>query len=111
MFGTRAAAASAQAGPAPAQPPEPGEWRFAPPSEATREAVWRLAGPLRRPEHLEQLLGDEYPLASAIAASALERCESRGGHLRADFPHADPDLDGIHLVRAPDGEIRRERWT
>ncbi len=42
------------------------------------------------PEQLEQLLADPYPLAAAIAACALARRESRGGHLRADFPGARP---------------------
>ena len=41
---------------------------------------------------------------------ALERRESRGGHLRADFPGIDPELDGIHIVLGPDGETRREEW-
>ena len=109
VFGGRAGAAALEENRA-AAPPEPGQWRFDPPTEATREAVWLLAGPLRRPEQLRDLQGDRYPLAAAIADSALARCESRGGHLRADFPHLDPDLDGIHLVRSSDGEIRRERW-
>jgi L-aspartate oxidase len=109
VFGSRAAAATLVEEPA-STLPEPTSWRFEPPTEATRDAVWRLAGPLRRPEQLEELLDDPYPLAAAIAACALERRESRGGHLRSDFPHADPGLDGIHFVRAPDGEIRRERW-
>jgi len=110
VFGARAAVAAIDEGPLPASRPAPGEWRFEPPTEATREAVWRLAGPRRRPERLEELCDDEYPLAAAIAASALERRESRGGHLRSDFPHVDPALDGVHLVRTAAGEIRRERW-
>lgn len=109
VFGGRAGVAALEENGV-AAPPKPGEWRFEPPTEATRDAVWRLAGPLRRPERLRELLDDPYPLAAAIAASALERRESRGGHLRADFPHLDPDLDGVHLVRNPDGQIRRERW-
>ncbi|MGE5281458.1 MAG: L-aspartate oxidase [Chloroflexota bacterium] len=109
VFGARAAAAAVEETAGSALP-EPGPWRFEPPTEATREAVWRLAGPLRRPEQLEELRSDPYPLAAAIAACALERRESRGGHLRTDFPHVDPNLDGIHLVRAADGEIRRETW-
>ncbi len=109
VFGGRAGAAALGEAAAPS-PPEPGEWRFQPPTEATREAVWNLAGPRRRPEQLEELLGDPYPLAVAVAACALERRESRGGHLRADFPHLDPSLDGTHIVRGPGGEIRRERW-
>ncbi len=109
VFGGRAAAA-ALAEPPPSGPPVFPEWRFDPPTEATRDAVWRLAGPLRRPEPLSELSTDPYPLARAIAACALERRESRGGHLRADFPGIDHELDGIHLVLAADGEIRREGW-
>jgi L-aspartate oxidase len=88
----------------------PGEWRFEPPSEATREAVWRLAGPMRRAEQLRELRANPYPLASAIAACALEREESRGGHLRADRPAIDRELDGVHIIRGPDGATRREAW-
>ena len=109
VFGGRAAAA-ALGETAASEPPEPGEWRFESPTEATREAVWALAGPLRRPDRLEELRGDPYPLAAAIAACALARRESRGGHLRSDFPGADHELDGIHIVRGPGGEIRHEGW-
>jgi L-aspartate oxidase len=109
VFGTRAGrAALGETGVTPL--PDPGESRFEPPSEATREAVWRLAGPKRSPERLRQLLADPYPLAGAIAACALERRESRGGHLRSDFPGLDPELDGVHLLLAPDGELRHESW-
>jgi len=108
VFGGRAGIA-ALAENAAASRPEPGEWRFEPPGEATREGVWRLAGPMRRPEQLRELLADPYPLAAAIARCALERRESRGGHLRADFPGIDHELDGIHIVFGGD-EVRRERW-
>jgi L-aspartate oxidase len=109
VFGGRAGIAALEESGV-ATPPEPGKWRFEPPTEATRDAVWRLAGPLRRPEQLRELRDDPYPLAAAIAASALERRESRGGHLRADLPHIDPALDGVHLVVEPGGEIRHETW-
>jgi L-aspartate oxidase len=109
VFGARAAAATLEET-AIANPPEPREWRFEPPTETTREEVWRLAGPLRRPEQLEELLANPYPLAAAIAACALERRESRGGHLRTDSPHLDPTLDGIHIVRDTSGGIRTETW-
>jgi L-aspartate oxidase len=33
-----------------------------------------------------------------IAECALEREESRGAHLRSDFPETDPRLDGHHTV-------------
>jgi L-aspartate oxidase len=110
VFGGRAAAA-ALAETSPPRRPEPGSWRFAPPTEATREAVWRLAGPLRDAARLEALEDDEYPLARAVATGAAERRESRGGHLRTDFPEPDPELDGVHLIHSPGGGIRRESWA
>jgi len=110
VFGERAAAAALEEIPPTAQPPEPLEWRFEPPTEATRDAVWRLAGPVRHPEQLRELLAEPYPLAAAIATGALKRRESRGGHLRTDFPNLDPELDGVHILLSSDGETRRERW-
>lgn len=110
VFGGRAATAALGERATP-NPPEPDDWRFEPPTETTRDAVWSLAGPMRRPEQLKDLLANPYPLASAIAACALERQESRGGHLRADFPSIDPNLDGIHIVREPGGQVRRESWS
>jgi L-aspartate oxidase len=109
VFGSRAAR-TALGEEAPAIRAEPDPWRFAPPSEATRRAVWDLAGPRRDPQRLRRLLGDPYPLAGAVARAALAREESRGGHLRSDFPGPDPDLDGVHLVLAADGELRRQSW-
>ncbi len=110
VFGGRAATAALGEKPAPTRP-APGGWRFRPPTEETRDAVWRLAGPMRRPRQLVELRDDPYPLAAAIATCALERTESRGGHLRADCPELDPELDGIHIVLGPDGGTRRERWS
>jgi L-aspartate oxidase len=109
VFGGRAARAALEETAA-SERPAPSGWRFEPPTEATRDAVWRLAGPLRRPEQLRELLDEPYPLAAAIATCALERTESRGGHLRADRPAIDPELDGIHIVLGPDGATRREEW-
>jgi L-aspartate oxidase len=109
VFGARAANA-ALAETAVASPPDPGPWRFDPPTEATREEVWNLAGPLRRSEQLESLLACPYPLAAAIAACALARQESRGGHLRTDSPRRDPDLDGVHIIRKSNGDIHTEPW-
>ena len=86
------------------------EWRFDPPTTATREAVWQLAGPRRERQGLERLLEDPYPLSRAIARSALARTESRGGHRRSDFPDMDPDLDGVHFHLVADGSVRAEAW-
>jgi L-aspartate oxidase len=109
VFGSRAAAAAAAETRAAQLPPLP-EWTFEPPSEETREAVWRRAGPKRNPDDLAALVCNPYPLAKAIARAALNRRESRGGHLRTDCPGPDSDLDGIHFVLGADGEVRREEW-
>lgn len=109
VFGQRAAAAAMEMTIS-KSPPQPPSWRFEPPTPATREAVWRMAGPMRQPARLEQLADDPYPLARAIAAVALERRESRGGHRRSDFPATDPAMDGVHLIYLPDGSIEPRRW-
>ncbi len=110
VFGARAAVAALGETAIPSSP-QPGDWRFAAPTEETREAVWRLAGPLRDAERLNRLRDNPYPLAAAIATCAGERRESRGGHLRTDFPETDSILDGIHLIYQPSGETRREAWS
>jgi len=102
----RAASAEPDAGPAPGPP----DWRFDPPTVATREAVWELAGPLRSAEGLEPLLSDRYPLARLIARFALERRESRGSHQRVEFPERDPALDGRHIVCSRD-ELSWQFWA
>jgi L-aspartate oxidase len=92
------------------EPPEPPAWRFEPPTEATRAALWAGAGPRRDEAGLNTLLSDPYPLARMIAASSLARRESRGAHRRADHPRPDPALDGVHMVVGADGTLRSERW-
>jgi L-aspartate oxidase len=109
VFGSRAAAA-ALGEEAAARRPEPPAWRFDPPSDETRDEVWRYAGPMRNPDDLARLISSPYPLARALAASALDRRESRGGHLRQDCLHTDHALDGVHVVVAPDGTVRDEEW-
>jgi L-aspartate oxidase len=110
VFGSRAAAA-AVAEPERGGAARPPAWRFEPPAIETRTAVWRLAGPRRRPEELERLLDEPYPLARLIGASALARCESRGVHTRLDHPLPDPALDATHLVVDATGAVRTERWV
>jgi L-aspartate oxidase len=109
VFGGRAAMAAVEEAAAAERPPLP-DWSFDPPTEATRDAVWRRAGPLRNPDDLAALVSNPYPLASAIATAALNRRESRGGHLRTDSPQIDHGLDGVHFVLSPGGEVRREQW-
>jgi L-aspartate oxidase len=108
VFGGRAAAAAARETHSPSRPAHP-DWRFEPPTEATRDAVWRYAGPTRNPDDLARLISNPYPLAKALATAALTRRESRGGHLRSDCPGPDPALDGVHLILGADG-VRQERW-
>jgi L-aspartate oxidase len=108
VLGARAAAAAAAAGD-PGHPAEEPSWRFEPPPAETREAVWRLAGPLRRADELEELLSDPYPLARLIARFALEREESRGSHRRLEHPLANPELDGLHIVCSGD-ELAWQAW-
>jgi L-aspartate oxidase len=83
---------------------------IAPPTPATRDALWRLAGVERTREGLETLLGDPHPLARMVAAGALARRESRGAHLRTDFPALDPALDGVHFTLRGGDAPTAERW-
>ena len=105
VFGTRAARAAIDTPTDPGKPPTPGPWRFEPPLESTRRRVWQLAGPVREAAGLKQLLSDPYPLARAIAATALARVESRGTHRRQDLPGIDPELDSTHFYFEPDGSV------
>jgi L-aspartate oxidase len=77
---------------------------------ATRGSLWRDGGLVRSAEGLRRLLEDPYPLARMIGACALAREESRGAHLRADYPDLDPALDGVHTIVEPGGEIRFAAW-
>jgi L-aspartate oxidase len=45
-------------------------------------------------------------VARRVVEAALRREESRGAHYRADYPRADPSLDGHHLVHQP----RLDTW-
>ena len=95
----RPAAASGRRSPSGAssrRPRRPATRSGAAPARSATPTTWRA------------LVSNPYPLAKAIASCALSRRESRGGHLRTDCPETDPGLDGIHLVLAPDGEVRRE---
>jgi L-aspartate oxidase len=76
-----------------------------------REALWRDAGIVRSAPGLERLLGLEHPLAGLIARCALERRESRGAHLRSDYPDRDPALEGRHVVLDAGGELAWESWS
>ncbi len=76
----------------------------------TREALWRDAGIVRRPDQLRRLLEDPHPLARLIARCALAREESRGAHLRADFAERDPALDHRHAVVSGEDALDWQTW-
>jgi L-aspartate oxidase len=91
-------------------PAAPGAAMPEPPSEDTREALWRHAGLRRDAEGLAALANDPYPLARLIGAACLAREESRGAHQRTEHPGADPDLDGMHTLVGQGTPPRFERW-
>ena len=78
---------------------------------ATRAALWRDAGIERTGESLRRLLEDPHPLSRLIARCALAREESRGAHLRLDYPERDPALDHRHAVVAGEDGVSWETWA
>jgi L-aspartate oxidase len=110
VFGARAARAAA-AEPSPPEhedrPPQP-----APPAltQQSREALWQYAGLERDGEGLSKLTDDPHPLVRLIARSALARQESRGAHLRRDFPDRDPELNGHHVTVTGASDPVLEPW-
>jgi succinate dehydrogenase / fumarate reductase flavoprotein subunit len=58
--------------------------------------------------HAAQDLGNLLMVSEAIARSAIERKESRGGHFRHDYPEKDPAFATFNIVvkRGPDGEMQ-----
>jgi L-aspartate oxidase len=77
---------------------------------ATRQALWRDAGIERSADGLRRLLDDPHPLARMIARCALAREESRGAHLRTDYPQRDPGLDLRHAGIGAEHEVTWEVW-
>jgi L-aspartate oxidase len=112
VFGRRAAlAALDQKEPPPDPGPPPARGPDPVPPRPTRDALWRCAGLVRDPAQLRRLAeSDPFPLARAIARSALARDESRGAHQRADCPQTNPALDGMHSVVSGEGRAHFRAW-
>ncbi|MES1240087.1 MAG: L-aspartate oxidase [Acidobacteriota bacterium] len=88
---------------------------------AVRRILWEKVGVVRDEEGLTAALSELDALSEAspeaagearnllgvarlVAAAALARRESRGGHYRSDFPQTDPDWQHrLYLTAAPDG--------
>jgi L-aspartate oxidase len=77
----------------------------------SREALWRDAGIERDGAGLQALLTDPHPLVRLIASSALTRAESRGAHLRRDFPQTDSAFENRHVVLRRDREPELAHWA
>ena len=78
--------------------------------QATRTALWESAGIVRSPEGLQSLLSQGHPLARLIGRCALERTESRGAHIRIDYPELDSSLNHRHVVVAGEESTCWQRW-
>jgi len=111
VFGRRAALAAAESDLPRALDPPPQPTASPPVTAELRDAMWRDAGLVRDGSGLEGLVRSPHPVTRLIARSALARRESRGGHFRADFPHEDPKLNGLHTVLRPGREAAFEAWS
>lgn len=60
-------------------------------AEGLREALRRILDLEQNAEHVTRAYLNMTTSATLVAASALKRTESRGGHFRTDFPDTDPD--------------------
>jgi L-aspartate oxidase len=80
-------------------------------SPRSRAALWQYAGLERDGDGLRHLTGDEHPLVRLIATAALRREESRGAHLRLDFPERDPAMEGRHVTLTRGQEPAVASWT
>ena len=98
--------------PTPAELAALGELPPPTPADATtREALWQDAGIVRSEQGLSRLLNAPHPLARLIARCALARTESRGAHLRVEYPERDPALDHRHVIVDEAETISWAHWS
>ena len=110
VFGARAARA-ALGETATAKPPEPAEWRFTPPSEATRDAVWDLAGPAPGPRAPAPAPGRPVP-ARPVDRDLCPgpRASRAAATCAATSPPSIRSSTASTSCSRADGELRRESW-
>jgi L-aspartate oxidase len=107
VFSHRAVAAGLDAGAVHVEADPPQRPLSRAPLAELRRRMWSDAGPLREAAGLERMLewladqpaSNPRDVARLIAAAALERRESRGAHVRLDFPSEDPAL--AHRMPCP----------
>jgi L-aspartate oxidase len=75
-----------------------------------RAALWADVGLTRDAAGLARQAASPVSLVRLVAASALARQESRGGHFRSDFPERDDSLDGWHAVIRGTATPALEAW-
>jgi L-aspartate oxidase len=107
VFSHRAVAAGLDAAPIHVETDPPQQPLARAPLAELRRRMWSDAGPLREAAGLERMLewladqpaSNPRDVAQLIAAAALRRHESRGAHVRLDFPAEDPTL--AHRMPCP----------
>jgi L-aspartate oxidase len=98
VFSRRAVEAGLDGEPAAVDAAEPDRPRVRAPLAELRRRMWRDAGPLRDAAGLARLIewlddrhsSNPVAVSQLIASAALRRNESRGAHVRLDFPAEDP---------------------